>query len=96
MLDFFEAGLDFPTGAVVLDDLYDGEVKVRRKERDPLRFAINPDDPDGTLKRFKHDNFVVGEYIALFAIEVDRVESGASFNSLGQCHCATQFAAILF
>ena len=96
MFDFLEAGLDFPTGAVVLDDLFEGEVEVRRKQRDPLRFAINPDHTNGALKRFKHDNFVIGQYLALFAIEVNRVGSGASFNLFCQRRGATQFAAILF
>nr|WP_264317571.1 hypothetical protein [Acidithiobacillus concretivorus] len=45
LFDFFEAGFDFPAGAIVFDDLGDGEGQIRREERPPTGFCERPRRP---------------------------------------------------
>jgi len=42
LFDLFEAGFDFPSCAIVLDDLLSSQMEVGRKECNPLCFTKNP------------------------------------------------------
>jgi len=55
LFDFLETRLDFPSGAIVLDDLLNRQLQIRREKRNPLCFSKNPDNPDRALECFEHD-----------------------------------------
>ena len=69
LFDFFEAGFDFPSCTIVLDDLFGSQIEVGRKECNPLCFTKDPDYPDRTFERFEHDHFCRGQDLAVMSIE---------------------------
>jgi len=42
LFDFAETGLDFPSGGVIFDDLFDAQIEVGGHECHPLGLAIDP------------------------------------------------------
>ena len=56
LFDLFETRFDFPPGAMVLNDLFSGQIKVSRKQSNPLCVTINPDNPDRAFQGFEHDH----------------------------------------
>ncbi len=56
LFDFLKAGFDFPSGSIILDDLFDGQVEVSGKDGDILCFTKNPNDTDGAFEGFEHNN----------------------------------------
>ena len=48
LFDFLETGFDFPPRTIVLDDLFNGQVQVSRKESNPLGFTKDPGKDLGT------------------------------------------------
>ena len=69
LFDFFEAGFDFPSCALVLDDLFGSQIEIGRKECNPLGLTKDPDYPDRTFECFKHDHFCRGHDLAVMSIE---------------------------
>ena len=73
LFDFFEAGLDFPAGPIVFDDLGNGKSQICREESYPLGFAKDPDHPHRAAQGFEQADLIIGAYLPRFAIKLDRV-----------------------
>jgi len=69
LFDLFETGFNFPPCAIVLDDLFSGQIEVGREEGNPLCFTKDPDYPDRTFEGLEHAHFCRGEHRAVMAIE---------------------------
>ena len=69
LLDFLETGFDFPPGAIVLDDLFNRQMQVSRKEGNPLCFTKDPDHADRAFERLEHDHRCRGHHLAVMSIE---------------------------
>ena len=69
LFDLFEAGFDFPSCAIVFDDLFGSQIEIGRDECDPLCFTKDPDDPDRSFERFEHDYFCSGQDLAVVTVE---------------------------
>ncbi len=71
LFDLLEAGFDFPTGAVVLDDLLYRERKVRGKQRHKLCSAKDPNHMHSALQCLQRYHAIIGEHFPLLAIEMN-------------------------
>lgn len=69
LFDLFKTGFDFPSCAIVLDDLFGSQIEIGREEGNPLCFTKNPDYPRRTFDRFEHDEFCRGKDLAVMSIE---------------------------
>jgi len=76
LFEFFEPGLDLPSGPVILHDLLDREGQIRGKQGDPSGFSKDPDNAHRSLERFEHDHPIEGHDLAGSAVEVDIVWAG--------------------
>ena len=69
LFNLLEAGFDFPSCTIVLDDLFGSQIEIGRKECNPLGFTKDPDYPDRTFEGFEHDHFCRGQDVAVMSIE---------------------------
>ncbi|MBN6743470.1 hypothetical protein JKG47_24050, partial [Acidithiobacillus sp. MC6.1] len=60
------------------------EGQVRGEEGHPLRFAEDPDHAHRAAQVFEHEDLIVGERLALFAVEHDRERLRLVPERLGQ------------
>ncbi len=69
LFNFFIAGFDFPAGAVEFDNLLGGQRPVGGEESDPSTFPEDLYDTDLATQVFQHYALIIGEHVALLAIE---------------------------
>ena len=69
LLDFLETGFDFPPSTIVLDDLFNRQIQVSRKEGNPLCFTKDPDHADRAFEGLEHNNLRRGHDLAVMSIE---------------------------
>jgi len=65
LFDLLETEFDFPPRTIVLDDLFNGQIQVSRKEGNSLCFTKDPDYPDRAFKGFEHDHPCSSHHVAV-------------------------------
>ena len=95
LLDLFESGFDFPPRAVKFDDLLDRKRQIGGEESDPPAFTKDPHDADLAAKVFQHDDLIIGEHLALLALEKNRDSTCLFTQQDCQFRSTTQSYAIL-
>ena len=68
LFDLLETEFDFPPRTIVLDDLFNGQIQVSRKEGNSLCFTKDPDYPDRAFKGFEHDHICSSHHVAVMPI----------------------------
>ena len=58
LFDLLETGFDFPPCAIVLDDVFSGQIEIGREEGNPLCFTKDPDHPDRLVEVLSMTTFV--------------------------------------
>ncbi len=74
LFDLLEAGFDFPSGAIIFDDLFNGQFQVGGKEGNPFCFTKYEYDTDRTFKRSEHYHMCGGYDFAVTTIEKNTVD----------------------
>ena len=95
LFDFFIAGFDFPACAVEFDNLLGGKRQVGGEESNPSVFPEDPYDTDLTTQVFQHDDLIIGEHLALLALEKNRDSTCLFTQQDCQFRRTTQSYAIL-
>ena len=62
LFDLLETGFYFPPRTIVLDDLFNGQIQVSRKEGNSLCFTKDPDYPDRAFGDLEKNNLPIKEY----------------------------------
>ncbi len=93
--NFFIAGFDFPADAVEFDNLLGGPRPVGGEESDPSAFPENPYDTDLATQVFQHYALIIGEHVALLAIEKNRNRLRFFTQHGGQIRSTSQSCTLL-
>src|SRR5450759_4136125 len=95
LFELFKAGFNFPTRAIILDDLCHGKLQVSGEHCYPLCLTEHPNDPNRTFECFQHDYSVISANIPVLTVKVDGIGLGLLPNLGGHNGHRPQTCAVL-